>query len=87
MNFIILDALFVAVFRWGLPGAAAATAASQCVGGIIPLVYFARPNSSILILPLLFGVDGIWFSIVAAEVMAVAITLLFLKVNQKRYQY
>lgn len=43
-----LDALFVAVFRWGLEGAAAATAVSQCVGGIIPLVYFARPNNSLL---------------------------------------
>ena len=45
---MLLDALFVAVFRWGLVGAAAATAMSQCVGGIIPLIYFARPNSSIL---------------------------------------
>lgn len=43
-----LDALFVAGFRWGLEGAAAATAVSQCVGGIIPLAYFARPNSSLL---------------------------------------
>lgn len=45
---MVLDALFVAVFRWGLVGAAAATALSQCVGGVIPLVYFARLNSSIL---------------------------------------
>lgn len=45
---IVLDALFVAVFQWGLTGAAAATAISQCVGGIIPLIYFARPNSSLL---------------------------------------
>ncbi len=45
---IVLDALFVAVFRWGLVGAAVATAISQILGGIIPLVYFARPNSSIL---------------------------------------
>lgn len=45
---MVLDALFVAVFRWGLEGAAAATALSQCVGGIVPLVYFARPNSSLL---------------------------------------
>jgi putative MATE family efflux protein len=43
---IVLDALLVAVFRCGLIGAAAATAISQCVGGIIPLVYFSRPNSS-----------------------------------------
>lgn len=45
---IVLDALFVAVFRWGLVGAAAATALSQCIGGIIPLFYFARPNTSLL---------------------------------------
>lgn len=45
---MVLDALFVAVFRWGLEGAAAATALSQCVGGIIPMAYFARPNSSLL---------------------------------------
>lgn len=45
---IVLDALFVAVFRWGLVGAAAATALSQCVGGCIPLLYFARPNTSLL---------------------------------------
>lgn len=45
---IILDALFVGAFRWGLQGAAAATALSQCVGGIIPLIYFVRPNSSLL---------------------------------------
>lgn len=43
---MVLDALFVGVFAWGLPGAAAATAMSQCVGGVLPLVYFARPNSS-----------------------------------------
>lgn len=45
---IVLDALFVAVFKWGLVGAAAATAISQCVGGILPLIYFAKPNSSLL---------------------------------------
>ena len=45
---IILDALFVAVFHWGVEGAALATAISQAVGGIIPLIYFFRPNKSIL---------------------------------------
>lgn len=45
---IVLDALFIAVFKWGLVGAAAATALSQTVGGIIPLIYFSRPNDSLL---------------------------------------
>lgn len=43
---VVLDALFVAVFPWGLEGAAAATALSQCVGGLLPLLYFGRKNSS-----------------------------------------
>ena len=43
-----LDALFVGVLRWGLVGAAAATAISQSIGGIVPLIYFGRPNTSLL---------------------------------------
>ena len=45
---MVLDALLVAVFSLGLVGAAAATAISQCVGGIIPFIYFLCPNSSTL---------------------------------------
>lgn len=45
---IVLDALFVAVFEWGLAGAAWATAISQAVGGIVPLTYFAFSKKSIL---------------------------------------
>lgn len=45
---MVLDPLFVAVFSWGVEGAAAATALSQCVGGLLPLIYFARPNTSLL---------------------------------------
>ncbi len=41
-----LDALFIAVFKWGVAGAAIATGLSQCVGGLIPLIYFIRPNKS-----------------------------------------
>lgn len=45
---MVLDFFFVAVFHWGLTGAAIATAISQFVGALMPLVYFARPNSSLL---------------------------------------
>ncbi len=45
---MILDALFVMVLRWGIAGAALATGISQVVGGILPLIYFLRPNSSLL---------------------------------------
>ena len=43
---MIGDALFMAVFEWGVVGAALATAIGQVIGGIIPLIYFARKNSS-----------------------------------------
>lgn len=45
---IVLDALFVGVLGWGLIGAAVATAIAQTLGAIIPIVYFARENGSLL---------------------------------------
>lgn len=45
---MVLDFLLVGVFPLGLVGAATATGTSQAVGGIIPLVYFACPNSGLL---------------------------------------
>lgn len=47
---IVGDALFMAVFKWGIVGAALASALGQIVGGVAPLVYFARKNSSRLML-------------------------------------
>ncbi len=45
---IVLDYLFIAVFRWGIAGAAVATAISETVGGLFPILYFARKNESLL---------------------------------------
>lgn len=45
---MVLDALFIIVFSWGLKGAAIATGLSQVVGGVIPMVYFYRENTSLL---------------------------------------
>ena len=47
---LILDALLVVVFPLGIVGAAVSTAISQYVGGVIPLIYFARRNDSLLTL-------------------------------------
>lgn len=45
---IILDFVFVGIFKWALVGAAAATVISQIVGGLAPLIYFGRKNTSLL---------------------------------------
>ena len=180
---ILFDALFVAVFRWGTVGAAAATAMSQVVGGILPLLYYhygaenenelknlfrkslilaglaglamtalaellSLPLSSIfvgydaelltltchgfrlnslsflvigfnifasafftalnngvvsavisflrtlvfqiivvLVLPVFIGVDGIWLSIVVAELLALAVSIWFFLGQRGRYRY
>ncbi len=47
---MILDALFVAAFDFGLLGAAFATSISQLIGGIVPAIYFLRKNTSLLAL-------------------------------------
>ena len=55
---MVLDALFVGVFRWGLAGAAAATAFSQLVGGAAPIIYFARRREGSLLSFTRFSFDG-----------------------------
>ncbi len=42
---MVLDALFIAVFQWGVVGAALATGLSQTVGGLLPLIFFLRKNN------------------------------------------
>lgn len=61
---MILDVLFVGAFKWGVAGAAIATSISQCVGCIIPFVYFLRPNDSLLHLT---GTRLEWRPILAAS--------------------
>ena len=45
---MVLDFVFIAVLGWGVAGAAAATVIAEYVGGLAPLVYFARSNESYL---------------------------------------
>ena len=43
--------------------------------------------AAVLILPLLWGVDGIWLSVTASELLATAVTFLFLFGMRKKYRY
>lgn len=42
---------------------------------------------AVLVLPLIFGIDGVWLSIVVAEVLSLAVTGFFLVTRKKHYQY
>ena len=43
--------------------------------------------SSVLIMPIFFGLDGIWFSIIVAETLSVAVTITFLAIKNKKFGY
>jgi putative MATE family efflux protein len=44
-------------------------------------------TAAVLILPLIWGIDGIWFSVVVAECMAVLVSLVFIIAKRKKYGY
>ena len=60
-------------------------------GAVSAAISFLRTllfqTSSVLILPILVGIDGIWWAIAAAEVFAFAISLTFLFAGRRRYGY
>ena len=60
-------------------------------GAISAAVSFMRTLifqvSSILILPLIFDVDGIWMANVVAEFFAFLLSLMFLIIKRKKYGY
>lgn len=42
---------------------------------------------AVFLMPMLWGLDGIWFSVVVAEVMAVAFSAVFMAAKRKKYHY
>ena len=43
--------------------------------------------SAVFILPLLIGVNGIWLAVVAAEILTLIFSVIFLITNRKKYHY
>ena len=60
-------------------------------GQVSALISFLRTFvfelGAVLLLPLLFGVDGIWYAIVFAELMAAVVGSIFMVALQRKYQY
>jgi len=60
-------------------------------GSISAAISFLRTlvfqTASVLILPLIFDVDGIWHAITVAEVFATLISVIFLFAKRKKYHY
>ena len=44
-------------------------------------------TAAVMLLPLIFEIDGIWYSIIAAELVSAAVTAVFFAVHRKKYRY
>ena len=42
---------------------------------------------AIVVLPLIWGLDGIWFAVVVAELFSLIVSIIFLICNRKKYKY
>jgi len=42
---------------------------------------------AVILLPVFFGIDGIWYSLCVSEMLAVAVTFVFFAANRKKYRY
>ena len=60
-------------------------------GGVSAIISFLRTLvfqiSAVLILPLIMGLDGIWFAIIVAEGLSSIVTIFFLILKRKQYNY
>jgi Na+-driven multidrug efflux pump len=60
-------------------------------GVISAIISFLRTlvfqTASVMLLPLIWDIDGIWYSVAAAELMAVALSAFFLVKKRKHYHY
>ena len=43
--------------------------------------------TAVMLLPLAFGLDGIWYSVIVAESLAVVVTVIILFIKRKQYRY
>ena len=60
-------------------------------GLISALISFLRTLvfqiAAVMLLPIFFGINGIWISVVVAELMAFTVTLIFILAKRKHYHY
>lgn len=74
----------IAIYGSGFFTALSDGLTSALISGLRTLVF---QIAAVLLLPLIWGVDGIWISIVIAEFMAAVLTALFLALKRKKYRY
>ena len=58
---------------------------------VVPLIAFTRTlllrGGLVLVMPVFFGVDGVWWSVAAAELLGVVLSVVLLVLMRRRYHY
>ncbi len=75
----------------GLNIYASAFFTALCNGALSALIAFTRTlllrGGLVLVMPLLFGVDGVWWSVAAAELLGAVLSAALLILMRRRYHY
>ncbi len=82
----ILSYLFAGINIWGSSFFTALNdgLVSAAISFLRTLVFQV---ATVLILPILFGLNGIWFAIIIADLLAATVTITFLLTKRKKYGY
>ena len=60
-------------------------------GGVSAIISFLRTLvfqiAAVLLLPLIFKLDGVWLAIIVAEVASAIVTVIFMVAKRKQYNY
>jgi Na+-driven multidrug efflux pump len=48
---------------------------------------FVFQTAMIMILPLIIGINGIWMAVIAAELLALLVSIIFIIINRGKYGY
>ena len=59
----------------------ASTEEEELVAAVLGII------AMIMILPLILGINGIWMAVIAAELLALFVSLIFIIINRKKYGY
>ena len=75
----------------GLNIYASAFFTALCNGALSALIAFTRTlllrGGLVLVMPVFFGVDGVWWSVAAAELLGVVLSVVLLVLMRRRYHY
>lgn len=80
---MILDPVFIFIFKWGMMGAAVATVAGQVITALSMIREVVFGVGFALLLPLFFGLNGVLYSMPVSDILTSVIALFLIRGTYK----